>query len=91
MKPPKFFKTLIFVLVLILAISQEVECRRRILRGRKALTRRYMMPSAIPAYAIIILVTICQLVFGGLLYVLLKICILDKPIRPRYQVAPADA
>ncbi|XP_023310843.1 uncharacterized protein LOC108913319 isoform X3 [Anoplophora glabripennis] len=65
--------------------SQEVEARRKILRGRKTLTRTYMRTSAIPGWVVALLIGIAQMVFGGMLYVLLKVCILDKPIQARYQ------
>nr|CAI5817573.1 unnamed protein product [Callosobruchus analis] len=75
--------------VVLTAIFQEAECRRKILRGRKTVTRWYMKPPGVPAWAVVILVAIGQLVFGGALYLLLKVCILDKPIAPRYQqIAP---
>ncbi|CAH1975501.1 unnamed protein product [Acanthoscelides obtectus] len=84
----KYFKSSILVLFLI-AVLQEAECRRKILRGRKTVTRWYMKPPGVPAWAVVILVAIGQLVFGGGLYILLKVCILDKPIAPRYQqIAP---
>lgn len=41
---------------------------------------------AVPSYVIVILVAIGQMIIGGLFYILLKICILDKPIAPRYQI-----
>ncbi|CAG9863790.1 unnamed protein product [Phyllotreta striolata] len=84
-------RKLIVVLVFILAFSIEVECRRKILRGRKLINRTYMRQNAVPAYVVVILVAIGQIIIGALLYVLLKICILDKPLSPRYHLTqPTD-
>ncbi|KAJ8974459.1 hypothetical protein NQ317_001581 [Molorchus minor] len=80
----------IIVLILLLVMSPETEARRKVLKGRKTVTRWYMRQLAIPAWAIVTLVAIGQLLVGGLFYIILKICILDKPLPPRYQqVAPA--
>lgn len=55
----------------------EVECRRKILRGRKTITRRYYRGTAIPAWSIVLLTGLGMLIFGGGLYVLLKKFIVD--------------
>lgn len=83
-------KILLIVSVLLLAISLEVEARRKILRGRKTINRSYMRESAIPPYVVVILVAFAEIVVGGMLYMILKFCILDKPITPRYQMAPRE-
>ncbi|XP_057672635.1 uncharacterized protein LOC130904094 isoform X1 [Diorhabda carinulata] len=83
-------KILLVVLVLLLSISLEVEARRKILRGRKTINRSYMRESAVPPFVVVILVAIGEIIFGGILYVIFKFCILDKPISPRYQMAPRE-
>ncbi|XP_030759878.1 uncharacterized protein LOC115885193 [Sitophilus oryzae] len=81
-------KTFIILIVIVLLSIQEAECRRKILRGRKTVTRRYMKPLLLPAWAIITLVAIGQLIIGALFYLLLKVTILDKPLNQRYSAAP---
>ncbi|KAJ8922287.1 hypothetical protein NQ315_004226 [Exocentrus adspersus] len=91
-KPHSVFTISLLVLLCVLILSQEAEARRKILRGRKTLTRWYMRKPAIPAWAVATIVGVVQIAFGGAIYILLKICILDKPIQPRYQqVVPAGA
>lgn len=48
-------------------------------------------PLAIPAWAIIALVAIGQMVIGALIYLLLKVAILDKPLQARYAPAPLSS
>ncbi|XP_043290040.1 uncharacterized protein hoka [Venturia canescens] len=55
----------------------EVEARRRILRGRKTITRSYYRPAGIPAWSIVVIAGIGMLAAGGGLYVLLKKTIID--------------
>ncbi|XP_011313719.1 uncharacterized protein hoka [Fopius arisanus] len=50
----------------------EVEARRKILRGRKTLTRHYYRGLAIPAWSIVLLCGIGMLTLGGGLYLLLR-------------------
>ncbi|XP_028133890.1 uncharacterized protein LOC114329075 [Diabrotica virgifera virgifera] len=87
----KIGRKFVIVLVLLLALSLEVDARRKILRGRKTVNRTYLRAAAIPSYVIVILVAIGQMIIGGLFYVILKLCILDKPISPRYQAAPVHS
>ncbi|XP_050311825.1 uncharacterized protein LOC126747315 [Anthonomus grandis grandis] len=74
--------------VLLSMFTPEVEGRRNVLRGRKTVTRRYLTPMAIPAWAIIILVGVGQLVIGAVIYVILKKTIVDTETSASYSVAP---
>ncbi|XP_012284286.1 uncharacterized protein LOC105701791 [Orussus abietinus] len=63
---------------LILGIfTEEAEARRKILRGRKTITRRYYGGTAIPAWSVVLLSGIGMLALGGGLYLLLKKLVLD--------------
>lgn len=55
----------------------EVEARRKILRGRKTITRRYNKGTAIPAWSIAVIAGLAMLGIGGGLYVLLKKIVVD--------------
>ncbi|XP_076764173.1 hoka [Xylocopa sonorina] len=55
-----------------------VEARRKILKGRKTITRRYYWGTAIPAWSIVLLIGIGMLLAGGGLYVLLQKFVVDN-------------
>ncbi|XP_012256742.1 uncharacterized protein LOC105686462 [Athalia rosae] len=57
---------------------EEVEARRKILRGRKTITRRYYRGTGIPAWSIVLISAIGMLIVGGVLYGLLKRFIVDS-------------
>ncbi|CAD7082793.1 unnamed protein product [Hermetia illucens] len=59
---------LAIVLVLIACFADEAEGRRRVLRGRRTITRQYFRPLAIPGWAIVILVAIAELLIGVIVY-----------------------
>ncbi|CAK9803861.1 hypothetical protein ANTPLA_LOCUS3844 [Anthophora plagiata] len=65
--------------LLIMGIFMDgVEARRKILRGRKTITRRYYWGTAIPAWSIVLLIGISMLLAGGGLYVLLQKFVVDN-------------
>ncbi|KAJ3660199.1 hypothetical protein Zmor_004665 [Zophobas morio] len=84
MRSSKIVRFAIFILVILLAISQEGECRRKILKGRKAITRTYYRYSAIPAWAVVLLVGLGQLIIGAILFLILKFFVLDQVKPTRY-------
>lgn len=55
-----------------------VEARRKILKGRKTITRRYYWGTAIPAWSIVVLIGISMLLAGGGLYALLQKFVVDN-------------
>nr|CAH7744023.1 unnamed protein product [Callosobruchus chinensis] len=85
-----FFKRGVYfvaVLALILSLCTEnVEGRRKILRGRKTVTRTYFRENALPAFAVVILVAIGEIIAGGIMYIVLRKTILDLPITGSYVV-----
>ncbi|EFN77145.1 hypothetical protein EAI_00228 [Harpegnathos saltator] len=56
---------------------EEVEARRKILRGRKTITRHYYKGTAIPAWAIVVLSGVGMLLIGAGLFVLLQKFVID--------------
>lgn len=65
--------------LLIMGIFMDgVEARRKILKGRKTITRRYYWGTAIPAWSIVLLIGICLLLAGGGLYVALQKLLVDN-------------
>lgn len=65
--------------LLIMGIFMDgVEARRKILKGRKTITRRYYWGTAIPAWSIVLLIGICLLLAGGGLYVALQKLLIDN-------------
>ncbi|XP_015179412.1 PREDICTED: uncharacterized protein LOC107067966 [Polistes dominula] len=76
-----YSKKLLFYLAvgfLIMGIFiDETEARRKILRGRKTITRQYYRGTAIPAWSIVLLCGISMLLIGGGLYVLLQKFVVD--------------
>ncbi|XP_046735502.1 uncharacterized protein LOC124404974 [Diprion similis] len=57
---------------------EEVEARRKILRGRKTITRRYYRGTAIPAWSIVLITGIGMLIIGAGFYGLLKKLVVDS-------------
>lgn len=67
-----------------------VEARRKILKGRKTITRRYYWGTVIPAWSIVLLIGISILVGGGGLYVLLQKFVVDNAeVEERHSYQPA--
>ncbi|KAJ8922286.1 hypothetical protein NQ315_004225 [Exocentrus adspersus] len=87
----KLFKSGFFYLtilaVLVALFTEEVEGRRKILRGRRTITRTYFRQSALPAWAIVILVAIGEIIIGGIIYVVMRKLIIEPPLTGSYSVA----
>ncbi|KAG6799604.1 hypothetical protein HZU73_05094 [Apis mellifera caucasica] len=77
--------------LLIMGIFMDgVEARRKILKGRKTITRRYYWGTVIPAWSIVLLIGISILVGGGGLYVLLQKFVVDNAeVEERHSYQPA--
>ncbi|XP_050455291.1 uncharacterized protein LOC126853513 [Cataglyphis hispanica] len=73
----KFLCYLAIGLLLMGIFLEEVEARRKILRGRKTITRRYYRGTAIPAWAIVVLTGFSMLLLGGGLYAVLQKFVID--------------
>ncbi|KAF5299671.1 hypothetical protein FQA39_LY11466 [Lamprigera yunnana] len=63
---------------------EEVDGRRKILKGRKTLTRKYYKTAAIAAWAIILLVSIGELIIGAIMFFVMKRLIIDPPLSGTY-------
>ncbi|XP_061713136.1 uncharacterized protein LOC133521988 [Cydia pomonella] len=66
------------ILVIISTLTQEAEARRKILRGRRVMTRTYYRGNAIPAWAISLIAGIGMLMIGGILYVVMRKLVLSS-------------
>ncbi|KAL1517676.1 hypothetical protein ABEB36_001411 [Hypothenemus hampei] len=87
----KSIKYFLIILVVLCLTIEEGECRRKIVRGRKRINRHYMKPLPVPAFVIVILVAIGQLILGAIMYLIMKVAMLDKPFEPRYSHAPISS
>lgn len=68
-------KTIVYSAILFGVFSlllEEVDARRKILQGRKTITRTYYKANAVPAWAIVVIVSFCMIIVGGILYVIMK-------------------
>ncbi|XP_078053104.1 membrane protein hoka [Augochlora pura] len=71
-------------------LMDEVEARRKILRGRKTINRRYYWGTAIPAWSIVVIIGIGMLLAGGGLCVVLQKFVVDNADNAeRHSYAPA--
>ncbi|XP_011559027.3 uncharacterized protein LOC105389584 [Plutella xylostella] len=59
------------ILVVLSSLAHEAEARRKILRGRRVMTRTYYRGSAVPAWAVSLLAGLGMLLAGAALYALL--------------------
>ncbi|XP_028027025.1 uncharacterized protein LOC114240613 isoform X2 [Bombyx mandarina] len=66
------------ILVILSTLTQEVEARRKILRGRRVMTRTYYRGNAVPAWAISLMAGIGMLIIGGVLYVVMRKLVLSS-------------
>ncbi|XP_011150559.1 uncharacterized protein LOC105189880 isoform X1 [Harpegnathos saltator] len=74
----KRFMCYLAISLLVMGIFlEEVEARRKILRGRKTITRHYYKGTAIPAWAIVVLSGVGMLLIGAGLFVLLQKFVID--------------
>jgi len=74
-KMGKLHRSIIYLtlaLVIFSALFEEVDARRKILRGRKTITRTYYRGLAIPAWAIVVIVSGSMIIIGGILYLILR-------------------
>ncbi|CAH2037261.1 unnamed protein product, partial [Iphiclides podalirius] len=71
-----FYLAVIFVILSTLA--QEAEARRKILRGRRVMTRTYYHGNAVPAWAISLMAGIGMLLIGGVLYIVMRKVVLSS-------------
>ncbi|KAL3284008.1 hypothetical protein HHI36_018178 [Cryptolaemus montrouzieri] len=83
-------KIILFVVILLIS-SEFAEARRKILKGRKTINRSYFSQSIVPPWLLVLSIGIMQVAVGGILYVVMKYCILDKiPDQVHYVAAPVS-
>ncbi|XP_067646281.1 uncharacterized protein hoka [Eurosta solidaginis] len=80
---------LVIFLVLLAHCIQESEATRRVLRGRRTLTRRYFAGLGIPGWLLAVIVGIAELILGGTLYLVLNRTILSKQVAETNTYTPA--
>ncbi|GAB0093008.1 hypothetical protein DMENIID0001_080600 [Sergentomyia squamirostris] len=80
---------LTILLVLLSLFTEETEARRKVLRGRRTMTRSYKRGLPIPAWAIIVAVALANLVVGGILYAVMYRCILSDKASSQNSYTPA--
>ncbi|XP_023945936.1 uncharacterized protein LOC112051500 [Bicyclus anynana] len=75
-KPVLFYFAV--VLVILSTLTHEAEARRRILRGRRVMTRTYYHGNAVPAWAISLMAGMGMIIIGGVLYVVMRKIVLSS-------------
>ncbi|XP_031637365.1 uncharacterized protein LOC116349877 [Contarinia nasturtii] len=67
------------ILIVVLSVSfQEVDGRRLVLRGRRTITRHYYTPPIIPAWLMIVFIALAEILFGIILFFVLRRMVLTK-------------
>jgi len=59
-------------LVILSVLFEEVDARRKILQGRRTITRTHYRGLAIPAWAIVVIVSCSMILFGGIMYFIMR-------------------
>ncbi|TMW52679.1 hypothetical protein DOY81_002258 [Sarcophaga bullata] len=79
MKLMKHTSTYLVILLIVFACcTQETEALRRVLRGRRTLTRSYFEGLAIPGWALVTVIALAELLLGAILYVVMYKFIIAK-------------
>ncbi|XP_055912404.1 uncharacterized protein LOC129946297 [Eupeodes corollae] len=87
MKNSTYYLTVI--LIVLACCSQETDAVRRVLRGRRTLTRQYYTGLPIPGWALILILAIVELALGAILYFAMRKVILSSSVEHTNTYAPA--
>ena len=82
----------VILLVIFACYTQETEALRRVLRGRRTLTRRYFAGLAIPGWALVVVIAISELLLGAVLYFVMRKVIISSKVEQSntYARAPTN-
>lgn len=86
-----FIYLTVFIVVLSVIIP-ETEGRRLVLRGRRTVTRHYYTPPFLPAWVIIVLIALAEILIGVIIFLVLHRLVLRKSSETMntYQPAPLE-
>ncbi|KAL3284009.1 hypothetical protein HHI36_018179 [Cryptolaemus montrouzieri] len=87
----KILYTVAILTVILCLCSEEVDGRRVILKGRKTLTRTYYYDSFLPGWISVLLFGLVEIIFGAILYLILKKIIIDPPMTGFYNAEHESA
>ncbi|XP_059047254.1 uncharacterized protein LOC131842695 [Achroia grisella] len=68
------------ILVILSTLTQEAQARRKILRGRRVMTRTYYHGNAVPAWAISLMAGLGMLIVGGIVYAVMRKIIISPDL-----------
>ncbi|XP_022192337.2 uncharacterized protein LOC111050339 [Nilaparvata lugens] len=74
-----FTRFMVVICILVASLIQATEARRKILKGRKTITREYYKDPFLPAWLSVTLLCSSFLLVGGLLYLAMRKFVIVSP------------